>query len=243
MLTSILLVRWPNWVSLMSQKRALAELEDAFSSTRRGEKQAQTALERYWWLLLRDPSRHLHYEQGVYSQVPIGLGDKEYVPDFMVSYLTESFSDISTWILIELEPPGLSLLTKRGDLAKRIRSAYEQVLEWHQWLQDHHAAASDLFWSVNRVRFEYCIFASRRSLADENVWTRIPPLVDANRHLGLRVRTYDSVLERAASFDRETWSWYEQSRIAALGRDHFKKRQGIVYDRKSDKLLVADGWR
>jgi hypothetical protein len=226
----------------VSKAQAIIELSNAFSEESTQEAPAQTALEKYWWLLLLDPSRHPHHSQGVYTQVPIGLGDKEYVPDFLVLHDIRAFTALSTWRAIELEPPGATLLNRDGRLSKRLRIAYEQVLDWDEWLSRHAGARNDLFWADNRIGYEFHVYVGRRATADERVQGKIGALNRANRQIRLSFHTYDHLLERAASMDEGTWGWYERSARPVFVADDFRAKKSWSYDRTADSIVVRGGW-
>jgi hypothetical protein len=78
------------------------------------------------------------------EQVPHGthvvpkfkFGNK-YVSDFLVSEIT---SGGTFWILVELEPVNVPLVTKEGLLTQRVRGGVQQVRDWRDWLlnnRDH----------------------------------------------------------------------------------------------------------
>ena len=224
----------------MSLEIAGPELEAAFSEDRGDERSAQSVLEKYWWLLLDYPWRHPPDRLGVYSQVPIGVGEKQYVPDLMVfdDPPSQGFTTCTIWHLVELQAPGAPMVTRSGAIAKPFRRAYEQVLEWSQWLKEYSKAASDLFWGRHQIHFRYSIIMSRRSLANDHVWKRVPPMREANRYINLSIRTYDSLLETAFGIGDATWNWYEQTGGKVFLRDQFRTRSALEYDRSADTLKI-----
>jgi Shedu protein SduA, C-terminal len=58
----------------------------------------------------------------------------KYVSDFLLS---EFASSGRTWVLVELEPANVQLVTKSGHLAKRVRTGVQQVKDWRDWLMDN----------------------------------------------------------------------------------------------------------
>lgn len=215
----------------------MAELAQAFADTLSSEGQAQRVLERYWWLLLVGVSRYPHHMQGVYSQVPIGLGDKEYVPDFLVLDKPRSFTAPPVWRAIELEPPGGPVLVNRdGTMARRLRGSYEQVLAWDEWLSAHEHSRNELFWADSPISYEFHIYLGRRANADEKTRSKIRALNRANRNLNLEVHTYDNLLERAESMDEHTWDWYEDLGLPVLRPGDFRQKRSWGYDRHSDRM-------
>jgi hypothetical protein len=64
------------------------------------------------------------------------FGNK-YVSDFLVSEIT---SGGTFWILVELEPVNVPLVTREGLSTQRIRGGVQQVRDWRDWLlnnRDH----------------------------------------------------------------------------------------------------------
>jgi hypothetical protein len=61
----------------------------------------------------------------------------KYVSDFLISEIT---SGGTFWILVELEPVDVPLVTKEGNLSQRVRGGVQQVRDWRDWLvsnRDH----------------------------------------------------------------------------------------------------------
>ena len=223
----------------MPRNKALTELRSAFSPSLETEKHAQTVLEKYWWLLLIPYDRGPRCEHAVYAQEPMGIGDKEYVPDFLAIYNVNTFTTESIWTFIELEPPGIRLLNKDGGLALRLRKAYEQILDWNEWLSSHPEVIRDVFWSWGQIRFKYRIFASRRSLAGDAEWRRIPSLVRANRFIDLSIHTYDNIIETAESIDDVTWQLFEQSSIHIFRLSDFRRKTAFVCNQETGVLQIV----
>lgn len=62
----------------------------------------------------------------------------EWVPDFLLASIT---SVGFRWVLIELESPNKSALTKAGLPAQKLAAAQKQVRDWRTWLTDNVAYA------------------------------------------------------------------------------------------------------
>jgi hypothetical protein len=58
----------------------------------------------------------------------------KYVSDFLISEIT---SGGTFWILVELEPANIPLVTKEGNLSQRVRGGVQQVRDWRDWLMSN----------------------------------------------------------------------------------------------------------
>ena len=78
--------------------------------------------------ILSEQLPHCHYV------IPKFRFGGKYVSDFL---LAEFASSGRTWVLVELEPPNVQLVTQSGHLAERVRTGVQQVKDWHDWLKDN----------------------------------------------------------------------------------------------------------
>jgi Domain of unknown function (DUF4263) len=58
----------------------------------------------------------------------------KYISDFLISEVT---SGGTFWVLVELEPANIPLVTGEGNLSQRVRGGVQQVRDWRDWLTNN----------------------------------------------------------------------------------------------------------
>lgn len=138
--------------------------------------------------ILAEQLPHCHYV------IPKFRFGGTYVSDFL---LPEHHSGGTVWVLVELEPVNVPLITKSGHLSERVRNAVQQVKDWRDWLMDNRDEAirprSRNGLGLERISGIWSwVVAGRRSA----VSARFNQLRDQIRaDDGIEVMTYDRLLE------------------------------------------------
>lgn len=105
----------------------LAErFEEAINSSQR-EEDLQDFLTRNPFILSEQ------FPHGTHVVPKFRFGGK-YVSDFLISEIT---SGGTIWILVELEPVNIPLVTKAGHHSERVRGGVQQVRDWRDWLMSN----------------------------------------------------------------------------------------------------------
>jgi hypothetical protein len=161
---------------------ALRKRIDAFRTllgTATREEEVQVFLTSNPVLLAPDATR-------VTPKVKLGT---EYVTDFVVEHHDGEY------ILVEIEPPSFPIFTKSGDPSARLTHAQQQVEDWKRWVTTNNAYARENIKELADVTTPQCwvIIGRRPDTARGR-----KALVQKNSSLhGIRILTYDSLIERA----------------------------------------------
>lgn len=113
---------------IISRPSPIGDLADRFEKTindAQREEDLQEFLTKYPFILKEQLPHGTHV-------VPKFKFGGKYVSDFLVSDVT---SGGTFWVLVELEPVGVALVTKDGQLSQRVREGVQQVRDWRTWLQ------------------------------------------------------------------------------------------------------------
>jgi len=125
------------------------------------------------------------------------LGDS-FVTDFLFLSSNLPLNDPRPMAhFIEIERPNLLLFTKAGDPTSGLTHAIRQVQDWRQWVDQNRAFLYRTFpFSCNDgVHDSFLVIAGRRDHMDVSKRLR---LAQMNQDLnGIRIMTYDTILERA----------------------------------------------
>ena len=121
----------------------------------------------------------------------------EFIPDFVIG---EHHSDGYSWVVVELESPGLSFFTSGGDPRAQLTHAIRQVQDWRAWLQRNQNYASRLRTEAGlgltdiTANVPGVVLMGRRGLVD-------PQTNDRRRQmatdLNIQIHTYDHLVEAA----------------------------------------------
>lgn len=124
------------------------------------------------------------------SEVPIGLGT-EYKIDFLVR------DPCGTYLLVEIENPQASLVTKGGDLSATVNHALCQVEDWQEWIESNLPIVEKYYPGIKSPE-AWVIVGRDRDLSDAGK-RRI-----ARRNINMRgrvkIRTYDDLLRDANAY-------------------------------------------
>jgi hypothetical protein len=163
------------------------------------EEDVQQALTQRRALLVQ----HLGGGHGRYVIPKPQFGGK-YEPDFLIG---ERASYGLEWTLVELEAPGRSMFTKKGEVSQWLNHAIRQVNDWRSWLAYHKAdaerevARGGLGLGEIDVRTQGLIIMGRRTQLDPLTNERRRELQRAHN---MQIRTYDWLLEVCRG---RLWMW------------------------------------
>lgn len=139
----------------------------------------------------------------------VSLGGK-YVADF---FLADVDSTGIRWVLVELETPNSPVTLSNGEnFDKHARRGVSQIEEWREWIQDNLDAARRLQENNGlglvdiRPQAEGIVLVGRRANLNKNA-SRLRNQLFEGR--GIRMRTYDWLLEQLEGMRTFEGSWAE----------------------------------
>jgi hypothetical protein len=115
------IVRRPHMIGNLAE-----QFEEAINGAQR-EEDLQEFLARNPFILKEQ------FPHGTHVVPKFRFGGK-YVSDFLISEIT---SGGTFWVLVELEPVNIPLVTKDGHLSQRVRGGVQQVRDWRDWLENN----------------------------------------------------------------------------------------------------------
>jgi hypothetical protein len=126
----------------------------------------------------------------LYSKIKLG---SEHEVDFAF-FDTGSFGP--EWVLIEIESPKHSLITKTGDLSSQLNHAIKQIQDWNIWIRENLSYARKMMPLIDQpIGF---VFMGRRKDLNESGRKILKATNHSYRHT-LRIHTLDSFIDGARS--------------------------------------------
>lgn len=164
---------------------------------------------------LRMATGYCHPGDGGYCMHEFRFGS-DFIADFLILNPRRSLPPLI--YLVELEPVGDNIFTKKGTPSHKLLTALHQIKQWRSWIQDNRLAFCNEVdkrlkravdartiegWLMRKtVRLDGYIFIGRRSKISDN----------DQRHLwsddgeNTTIHTYDTILDKIRSDDHDTLS-------------------------------------
>jgi hypothetical protein len=168
-----------------TRDKVIAELEAAINEFERvldlepAEEVVQIYLSTKRNKILLDPSA-----ENITPKVKLGA---EYVPDFVIQAAEGEY------VLVEIERPGLPLLTKEGRLRAELTHAQQQVKDWFEWISRHSEYARSILPGIIEPK-GWVIMGRRSSIPPEHRHVLARESAESRR---ITTQTYDDLLDRA----------------------------------------------
>lgn len=122
------------------------------------------------------------------------------IPDFAVGTFRQTTSRWH-WTLIEIERPDHCLFNQSGDPTRALSHAIRQITDWRAWLQNNLAYARRILPDISPT-CDVAVIIGRRSSVPPSVQDRLEMMQIQSP--GLRIATFDSVLDICRRIDEET---------------------------------------
>jgi hypothetical protein len=171
------------------QNRVIAELEAAINEFEQvleihanDEEKVQIYLGIKRNQILLDPSA-----LSITPKVKLG---SEYVPDFVIQVAEEQY------VLVKIERPALSVLTKEGRPRAELTHAQQQVKDWFDWIGRHGEYARSILPGISEPE-GWVIMGRRSSIPTEHKHVLARENADSRR---ITTKTYDDLLDRAKQY-------------------------------------------
>jgi hypothetical protein len=119
------------------------------------------------------------------------------LPDLAVGELWRTTS-LRSWQFLVFREPGARVLNEGGELSPPVSSALQELKDWREWVQTNRASAAAWFADIE-LDFPCTVVTGRR---DDAVLAQKHQLAELNDSLvGIRIRTYDWLVEAAAQLE------------------------------------------
>lgn len=168
------------------QDRVVAELEVAIDEFEQ-VLEAQSNDEERVQIFLSAKRNQILLDPGALSIIPkVKLGS-EYVPDFVIQTTPEQY------VLVEIERPGLPVLTKEGRPRAELTHAQQQVKDWFDWIGRHSEYARSIMPGISEPE-GWVVMGRRSSIPTEHKHVLARDNAESRR---ITTKTYDDLLDRA----------------------------------------------